>query len=68
MLHHRDIIQHITSGECSHCGGETAGFKCPKCGVEGKNYDPHHFRNCKEKSKMRAKCKACRGAEDNCAC
>ena len=67
-MNDENIIQHITNDECNGCGGATDGYKCPKCGRDSSYYEPFHFKSCKEEAKMRAKCKKCSEAEDNCKC
>ncbi|OGZ34900.1 MAG: hypothetical protein A2174_00315 [Candidatus Portnoybacteria bacterium RBG_13_41_18] len=61
----RNIKNIISSKICSHCGGETDGWRCAVCGQEAAQYDPLH--KCGG-GKFQPKCKACGQAEDNCTC
>lgn len=64
----QDIRNIISSKKCSKCGGEAQGWKCPQCGLETEHFDPLHWRECARGGKMKARCKACGQAEDNCTC
>lgn len=37
---HKDFINKISSNKCSKCGGDTPGWKCPKCGSVSNLFDP----------------------------
>ena len=62
------IKQTISGSLCSRCGGPAPDWKCPKCGVAGKSFDPNHWRKCREGGKMQAQCLQCGEAEENCTC
>ncbi len=58
----------ISSKHCMRCGGEGDGFRCPRCGVSSAQFNPDHFRDCRERSMMQVRCKECGEAETKCRC
>ncbi len=68
MYQEKNIKDVISAKTCSRCGGEADGWKCPKCGRTSDRYDPLHWQQCQYGGKLRARCKKCGEAEDNCKC